>query len=1280
MVSKKRLFPDINEHTMFHVWKSPTGLLNATQFTQPALTLMEKAAMEDMRSKGVICQNSPFAGHSLGEYAALTCIADALSIETLTAIVFYRGLVMQSAVKRNAAGKSQYAMCAVNPLRVHPAFSNELFSKVVSTIVKANGESDSLLEIVNHNVENLQYVVTGDIVSLEALEKVLNVLKNDIKELIKHGEDKIFEHTLALINTEIDVARRKRETNGIFSLTRGSATIPLSGIDVPFHSSFLMWVVPGFREFLQERIPTIHLDKLIGKYIPNLMGEVFTLEHDFVERVYEKTGSELVKKVLDQWNDYFSLVENREELGVTLVIELLGYQIASSVRWIETQDVLFDQLNVERIVEIGPSSTLAGMAERTISMKYAKPDHSNGRKRQILNYMKHKTEIYYKFQDVIAEEEPTPTPVPVATPTEPIPQIVVAAEPVTSSPAVEVEDTPIQASDILLAIVAQKIKKSINDVSAQKTIKDISGGKSTLQNEIQGDLHAEFGGKVIPLKAEEIPLEELGQQISTGHSGNLGKYTSALVNKMLTLKMPAGFSLGKVKDYLKENFGLGPMRTSIVLLFGTTMEPAARLGGDSDATKWLDSVVSYYGNVKGMKITKNSGGEARVNSNSATGVINSAELVALKIKQDSMLREQLETYAKYLGTDLRENERVLKEYVNEQANVQTELDSWNEEMGDAFGQGIKPKFTPTKARFFDSYWNWACQDWWNLIYDQQNGRDMRSLEELLKSELFLALTNRHSANLVQQIEYCVNSIFGTKVDIVSTSLKAFGIEILKSFKESTEPVCKFINKFSAPKTVITDDGELQYKEVPRAGVKDASTYVDSIENGVDCNGTKYPYLFLRPSTISGVREMDSTLTKQFLNELKTIADSGISFTNTYTLLTGCGENSIGETMLKAILMGGGNVVATTSGFSKATADRYRMIYERYGSKDSSLVVVPFNQGSLRDINALIDYIYTKDERGDGLGWDLDYIIPFAAISENGRTISDIDSKSELAHRIMLTNLIRILGAVKNKKIENSCYTHPAHVILPMSLNHGIFGNDGLYGESKIGLEVMMNKWSSEDWAGYLSIVGASIGWTRGTGLMSVNNIISEGIERRFGMRTFSTTEMVFNLIGLMSKTMISLAQKAPLFADLNGGMQFAENLNVALKQIRQELTSEAEKKKVIIREDQEEVKGFSGETKKPASQVHPRSNMKFSFPELKSYNGYKHLDYLKGNLDLEKVIVVTGYGEVGVYGGVRTRWEMESEGQFSLEGCIEMAWIMGFIKYVRYKQTKDGKLFSGWLD
>ncbi|KAK6062446.1 hypothetical protein SCUP515_13360, partial [Seiridium cupressi] len=74
------------------------------------------------------------------------------------------------------------------------------------------------------------------------------------------------------------------------------------------------------------------------------------------------------------------------------------------------------------------------------------------------------------------------------------------------------------------------------------------------------------------------------------------------------------------------------------------------------------------------------------------------------------------------------------------------------------------------------------------------------------------------------------------------------------------------------------------------------------------------------------------------------------------------------------------------------------MYAKYGDRGSQLVVVPFNQGSKQDVEALIDYIYDPKK---GLGWDLDYIVPFAAISEQGRLIDGIDSKSELAHRIML---------------------------------------------------------------------------------------------------------------------------------------------------------------------------------------------------------------------------------------------------------------------------------------
>ena len=43
------------------------------------------------------------------------------------------------------------------------------------------------------------------------------------------------------------------------------------------------------------------------------------------------------------------------------------------------------------------------------------------------------------------------------------------------------------------------------------------------------------------------------------------------------------------------------------------------------------------------------------------------------------------------------------------------------------------------------------------------------------------------------------------------------------------------------------------------------------------------------------------------------------------------------------------------------------------------------------------------------------------------------------------------------------------------------------------------------------------------------------------------------------------------------------------------------------------------------------------------------------------------------------RWEMEARGEFTIEGCIEMAWIMGFIKHFG-SQLKDGSLYVGWVD
>lgn len=159
-IKSEKIFKEIDETTSSYTYRSPAGLLSATQFTQPALTLMEKASFEDMRSKGLVQRDSSFAGHSLGEYSALAALADVMPIESLVSVVFYRGLTMQVAVERDEQGRSNYSMCAVNPSRISKTFNEQALQYVVENISEQTGW---LLEIVNYNVANMQYVAAGDV-------------------------------------------------------------------------------------------------------------------------------------------------------------------------------------------------------------------------------------------------------------------------------------------------------------------------------------------------------------------------------------------------------------------------------------------------------------------------------------------------------------------------------------------------------------------------------------------------------------------------------------------------------------------------------------------------------------------------------------------------------------------------------------------------------------------------------------------------------------------------------------------------------------------------------------------------------------------------------------------------------------------------------------------------------------------------------------------------------------------------------------------------------------
>lgn len=241
-----------------------------------------------------------------------------------------------------------------------------------------------------------------------------------------------------------------------------------------------------------------------------------------------------------------------------------------------------------------------------------------------------------------------------------------------------------------------------------------------------------------------------------------------------------------------------------------------------------------------------------------------------------------------------------------------------------------------------------------------------------------------------------------------------------------------------------------------------------VPNATAVSADKVPLLHLKRK-VGTTWEYSSNLTGVYLDILHEIATSGTTFKDKNALLTGVGKGSIGVEIVKGLLSGGAHVVITTSRYSRSTIEFYQSIFQQFGSRGSALTVVPFNQGSKQDVEALVDYIYAN------LGLDLDYIIPFAGIPENGREIDALDDKSELAHRIMLVNLLRILGAVKTKKAGRHFVTRPTQVILPLSPNHGLFGNDGLYSESKISLETLFQRWASESWGEYLCLAGAVIG-------------------------------------------------------------------------------------------------------------------------------------------------------------------------------------------------------------
>jgi len=95
------------------------------------------------------------------------------------------------------------------------------------------------------------------------------------------------------------------------------------------------------------------------------------------------------------------------KLAYIIVVELLASQFVSPVRWIETQDLLFPGFDAfERLVELGPSPTLTGVASRTLKAAYEPVGGSVGWSCAILCHVKNMNDIYYQYKDELQQSIP----------------------------------------------------------------------------------------------------------------------------------------------------------------------------------------------------------------------------------------------------------------------------------------------------------------------------------------------------------------------------------------------------------------------------------------------------------------------------------------------------------------------------------------------------------------------------------------------------------------------------------------------------------------------------------------------------------------------------------------------------------------------------------------------------------------------------------------------------------------------------------------------------------
>ncbi|WP_024443487.1 type I polyketide synthase [Mycobacterium sp. UM_WGJ] len=658
-------------------YQHPEGVLYLTQFTQVAMATVAAAQVAEMREQGAFVEGAIACGHSVGEYTALACVSGVYELEALLEVVFHRGSKMHDIVPRDAMGRSNYRLAAIRPSQID--LDDADVTAFVAEISERTGE---FLQIVNFNLRGSQYAIAGTVAGLEALEA--------------------------------EVERRREISGG----KRSFILVP--GIDVPFHSEVLRIGVDDFRRSLERVMPRDQDPALIvGRYIPNLVPKPFTLDREFIQEIRDLVPAEPLDEVLADYDTWRN--EKPAELCRKVVIELLAWQFASPVRWIETQDLLFIEqaaggLGVERFVEIGVKTapTVAGLATNTLKL----PEYAHSTV-EVLNAERDAAVLFATDTDpepeeVVEEDSGAGAPEGALSPD--VAPAVAAAPPAAPSGAPRPDDIAFDAADATCALIALSAKMRIDQIEALDSIESITDGASSRRNQLLVDLGSELNLGAID-GAAEADLSGLKSQV-TKLARTYKPYgpvlTDAINDQLRTILGPSGKRPGAIAERVKKTWELGDgwaKHVTVEVALGTREGTSVRggaLGGlhegalaDAAAVdKAIDAAVQAVAARRGVAVSLPSaggGGGATVDA-AALG-----EFTAQITGRDGVLASAARLVLGQLGFD---------DAMSAPAGATDSelIDLVTAELGSDWPRLVAPAFDGRKAVLFDDRWASARED------------------------------------------------------------------------------------------------------------------------------------------------------------------------------------------------------------------------------------------------------------------------------------------------------------------------------------------------------------------------------------------------------------------------------------------------------------------------------------------------------------------------------------------------------------------------------------------